>query len=166
MSARSHRIRFTAVTLLAAVALIATPDLAACGACSLPAGSLKTVHPRSLEVAVAIRRDIEEGVLEATPADAVPRILGLRMRQLLSKTYPDSPGTTEILLIETGSRFQIGTAGSAFPSAPVSARSEPPATKVSIRWITGHAVLQALLAREMTVSSAVKRGLIIVEIAS
>ena len=165
MSARSHRIRFTSVILSAAVALIATPDLAACGLCSIPAGGLEAVHPKSLNVAVAIRRDIEEGVLEAAPADAASRILGLRMQQLVSKTYPDSPGTTEILLIETGSRFQIGTAGSAFPSAPVPARNETPATKVSIRWITGHAVLQALLGREMTVSSAVKRGLIIVEIA-
>ena len=107
---------------------------APCGFCAR-----RGVHPRWLQVAGSIRRDLESGRLAR-----VARIGSLAKRTFLREEF-------DLLLVDDGSHHRIASAGQVRRRAP------------PIRWVTGRAVLQALLENKLDLETAVKCGLVVVE---
>jgi len=148
---------------LATAAIIAVvacnpASLWACGFCTTPRGGLTAVHPKSLDVAVAIRREIDSGLLKksvAMPTNKADRqFCDLQIGRILAERLFLREGF-ELLLIEDGSHYRIeGRTNSGRQK-----RQTPP----SVRWVTGRDVLLALLERHLDLALAVERGLIVLE---
>jgi hypothetical protein len=140
------------------------PDTYGCTLCVDIRGSLWGIHPQSISTAVAIRKEIESGAISQkrpqNSAAMTEQILGFRMRKLVNHHHGEV-ASLELLLIETGARFRID------PSNPKSSfiRVKPgeKLPQPSVRWVTGRDVLHAFLARQMTVSTAVERGIMFIE---
>ena len=145
------------VAVIIGVGASAPAAVLACGFCATP-GVLKIAHPRSLDVAVAIRRDLDSGILKrtaATPKDKTERhYRDLQAGRILAERLLLREGF-ELLLIEDGSHYRIeGRSGRDLQKRE---------TASSIRWVTGRDVLLALLERQLDLNLAVERGLIILE---
>lgn len=149
------QMRFVAAGVFAVAASI--PALVfACGFCTTPSG-LKILHPKSLDVAVAIRRDLDSGLLKRNPArpqGKANRFRDLQTGRILAERFFQREGF-ELLLIEDGAHYRIEPAS----REHLRQRRVPP----PIRWVTGRAVLQSMLKNEMDLETAVKRGLVVVE---
>ena len=131
-----------AAALAVALGPLAPPS-SACGTCVEVRGGLGAVHPKSLEVALAIRRELDAKRL----ADIAPnkdharrRCRDIHAGRTLAKRLSVRDGF-ELLLIEDGSSYRI------------EALRPPPST----RCITGRAVLRALLQGDLEFETAVKR---------
>jgi hypothetical protein len=151
--------RVVATVVIVVVASIPA-IVSACGLCVTP-GGLKIVHPRSLDLAIAIRRDLDSGLLRrrvGMPQKKVDQHYSdLQTGRILSERLSLREGF-ELLLIEDGARLHIEGA----PMLRHRKQGESPST----RWVTGRDVLQALLERQLDLEQAVKRGLIILETTS
>ena len=145
----------TAATMM--VVASSPVSASACGFCTAP-GGLKIAHPKSLDVAIAIRRALDAGLLTSSvgpPAETTDRDFEdvQTARMLAQRLYLREP--FELLLIEDGSHYWI-------EGTPQFLRRERSATP-AIRLVTGRAVIRGLLARDLTVGVALEKGLIIVE---
>jgi hypothetical protein len=130
----------------------------ACGLCITPRGGLSALHPKSLAVAIAIRRDIDAGLLthkqDKPEEKAVRHDRDLQTGRILVERLSLRHGF-ELLLIEDGSHFRIEGI------AELRRRNQP--TAPSVRWVTGRDVMVALLERRLKLETAISRGLIVVE---
>ena len=130
----------------------------ACGFCTTPGGGLTVVHPKSLDVAVAIRRELDSGLLQkhvVMAADREQRQFRNLPRGRILADRLDLRQTVEVLLIEDGSHYRIE------PS--VERRPQNRSAPAPIRWITGRAVLLALMERRLNLDTVINRGLLVVE---
>jgi hypothetical protein len=128
-------------------------DTAGCTYCLTPAGGFKLKHPESLTIAVAIRRELDSGLL-TEPAEGKSNKLRtsddsqlwakLARRKFLADGF-------EVLLIEDGVLHRVDA---------VDKKSK---REGRIRLVTGRAVLRSLLDRRLHLETAVYRGLVIVE---
>lgn len=145
----------------AAIALQALPA-AACGYDGLMA-DLTAAHPRSLEVALAVREALDRQQLQ--DLEAAPPALGfMRARQMLLGFAPQvataagvSTGSVAVLLVESGlwTRYTLGP-GAAAPQPHVAG---PLAGERVL--VTSEAVLSALLQGQMPLSRAAELGLVV-----
>jgi hypothetical protein len=136
--------------LIAGVAAVtgAVEPVRACTVCVVVRGGFEVAHPDSLDVAIAIRREIDAGRLGTTPSLAPPDLLGTALVKRLAMR-----DGFELLLVEDGSRYR-------FDGRPdVRGRRRTPTR----RWITGRAVLGALLSGALDPRKAIARGLMVVE---
>ena len=129
----------------------------ACGLCVTP-GGLVITHPKSLEIAIAIRREIDEGRLEnknAIPTDPSDRHFSdLQAARILVERLQLREGI-ELLLVEDSSRYRIENAQELHRGKRVAVPS--------IRWVTGRAALHAMLKGDLELDVATKRGLLVIE---
>ena len=142
---KPHRACFGHVAaVIIAVGAITPASVLACGFCTTPRGALTAIHPKSLDVAVAIRRDIDSGLLRRrvgmpqTKADR--HFHDLQTGRMLAERLFLRDGF-ELLLIEDGSHYRIENARVVGDRNRMAA---PP-----VRWVTGRAVLKALLGRQL-----------------
>ncbi len=161
MKTRNRLSIFGCLMLMPVIAALvfATPaTVLACGFCMAPSGGLKFVHPKSLQVAVAIRRDLDSGLLKgnvATPGNKVSdHFRQLQTGRILAERFFLLDGF-ELLLIEDGSHYRI--------EGNVSLRRGNRTVPPPIRWVTGRDVLQSMLKNDLDLETAVKRGLVVVE---
>jgi hypothetical protein len=155
---RNLQQRAQVVACMAVVLGFTPSQVGTCGLCPQIRGGLTVVHPKSIQVAIAIRRDLDTRLLKWDPTSVKPdqhRQFGnLQVGQVLAVRHGLREGF-ELLLIEDGARYRIDNLrrlrGRKRPAWP------------PIRWVTGRAVLQALLKKELTLETAVKRGLLVVE---
>ena len=148
--------------LLAALCL-ALPVAQACGYEGLMS-DLTAQHPRSIDVALALRASVECGDLQ--PLEALPPPFGfLRANRTLRGFSPwvagvsgQSSASVAVLLIESGmwTRYTFNDDGQAmaWPHVP-----GPLAGDAVL--VTGEAVLGALVAGTMAPALAVERGLLL-----
>ena len=150
------RFRVVAAAIIAAGVITPAP-IWSCGLCITP-GGLRIVHPKSLDVAVAIRRDLDSGLLKqssALPHEKADRhFRDLQTGRMLAERLILRDGF-ELLLIEDGARYRIENTRAV--------RDRNRIAPLPVRWVTGRAVLQALLGRQLEFETAVKRGLVVVE---
>ncbi len=155
---RNLRQRVQFVVCMAVVLGFTPSRVATCGLCPRIRGGLTVVHPKSIQVALAIRRDLDTGLLKWNPASVKAeqhrRFGNLQVGQVLAVRHSLREGF-ELLLIEDGARYRIDNL------RHLRGRKRP--ARPPIRWVTGRAVLQALLKKELALETAVERGLLVVE---
>lgn len=148
--------------LAVAAAVLQTLPAAACGYDGLMA-DLGAAHPRSLEVALAVRDALERQQMQALEA-APPAFGFLRARQLLLGFAPHvsaaagiGKGSVAVLLVESGlwTRYTLGSPGVA-PQPHVA--GPQPGERVLV---TSEAVLNAMLDGQMSLSRATELGLVV-----
>ena len=149
---------------LGMLALLVTcwQSAAGCSLCTDFPGASGTLSPRLLEIASAIRHELDSGGLEPKPAAPLPtsgRVLGYRMANLL-KRYPEWNESLELVLIETGARFRFDPRT---PESGFEAVSKKSVVRPVKRWVTGLEVFHAILAGHMPIDTAEVRGVIVVE---
>jgi hypothetical protein len=135
-------------------------EVAGCGACLNLGGSLTIVHPKSLQLAINIRRDIDAGLLKLNPVPEKKEDIhwrDLQTGRILAERFFLSNGF-DLLLIEDGSHRRIESPATSQRGNRQEGTVSPP-----IRWVTGRAVLQSMLKNQLDLETAVKRGLIVVE---
>ncbi len=149
------------ITAVLAVAMLCPIDrLPGCGLCPVVRGGLTVVHQKSLDIAIAIRRDLDAGLLEPAASARGKKhspFRDLQIGQVLAVRHGLRDGF-ELLVIEDGTHYRIDR------SVGLRRRrraAPPPATIV--RWVTGRAVLEALLKKQLTPKVAVQRGLLVIE---
>ena len=154
---KPHRVCFGHVAaVIIAVGAITPASVLACGFCTTPRGALTAIHPKSLDVAVAIRRDIDSGLLkQSLPEENADRhFRDLQTGRMLAERLFLRDGF-ELLLIEDGSYYRI--------EGDMSSRRGKRTVPPPIRWVTGRDVLQSMLKNDLDLETAVKRRLVIVE---
>ncbi len=143
------------------------PEARACAICSEIPGASGELGPRLLEIALAIRHEIDSGGLEqATPGASLPtsgRVLGRRISGLL-RGRADAERSFELLLIDSGARFRFDPAEPERGFVAVPARKASPSP--ALRWITGLDVFHALLEGRIGVDTAQVRGILVIETVS
>ncbi len=148
----------SAVTTSIIVNLIIAAPASACGSCPTVRGGLGSVHPESLRLAIAIRRELDSGFLQTNVAPAEDtdqrRADDLQVARKLVEQLGLREGL-ELLLIEDGAHYHL--------QGVASRAGDKPTTRPSVRWVTGRAVLVALLDDGLKIEEAVKRGLVVVE---
>lgn len=133
-----------------------------CSLCTDFPGSSGTLSPRLLEIASAIRHELDSGGLEPNPAAPLPtsgRVLGYRMANLL-KRYPEWNESLELVLIDTGARFRFDPR---VPESGFEGVSKKSVIRPVKRWVTGLDVFHAILAGRMPIDTAEVRGVLVVE---
>lgn len=128
----------------------------ACVCCVTPNGGLKLNHPKSLVIAMAIRRDLDLGLLTNPAQEESKDQRPSRDSQMWGKLAGRKflADGFEVLLIEDGKLHRVD------------ALDELSSTTRQIRLITGRSVLEGLLDRRLHLETAINRGLVIVETAS
>jgi hypothetical protein len=151
--------------LSSALLAAASVPARACGYDGLMS-DLTAQHPRSIDVALALRASVERGEIQTL--EALPPPFGfLRANRLLQRFAPSIGGIggvagstrpVAVLLIESGlwTRYTISDAGQAmaWPHIP----GPQPGDAVMV---TGEAVLEALIAGTLAAERAVERGLLL-----
>lgn len=133
-----------------------------CSLCTDFPGASGTLSPRLLEIASAIRHELDSGGLEPNPAAPLPtsgRVLGYRMANLL-KRYPEGNESLELVLIDTGARFRFDPR---VPESGFEGVSKKSVIRPVKRWVTGLDVFHAILAGRMPIDTAEVRGVLVVE---
>ena len=133
-----------------------------CSLCTDFPGASGTLSPRLLEIASAIRHELDSGGLEPNPAAPLPtsgRVLGYRMANLL-KRYPEWNESLELVLIDTGARFRFDPR---VPESGFEGVSKKSVIRPVKRWVTGLDVFHAILAGRMPIDTAEVRGVLVVE---
>ena len=133
-----------------------------CSLCTDFPGASGTLSPRLLEIASAIRHELDSGGLEPNPAAPLPtsgRVLGYRMANLLKK-YPEWNESLELVLIDTGARFRFDPR---VPESGFEGVSKKSVIRPVKRWVTGLDVFHAILAGRMPIDTAEVRGVLVVE---
>ena len=133
-----------------------------CSLCTDFPGASGTLSPRLLEIASAIRHELDSGGLEPNPAAPLPtsgRVLGYRMASLL-KRYPEWNESLELVLIDTGARFRFDPR---VPESGFEGVSKKSVIRPVKRWVTGLDVFHAILAGRMPIDTAEVRGVLVVE---
>ena len=133
-----------------------------CSLCADFPGASGTLSPRLLEIASAIRHELDSGGLEPNPAAPLPtsgRVLGYRMANLL-KRYPEWDKRLELVLIDTGARFRFDPG---IPESGFEAVSNKSVIRPVKRWVTGLEVFHAILDGSMPLDTADVRGVLVVE---
>ena len=133
-----------------------------CSLCADFPGASGTLSPRLLEIASAIRHELDSGGLEPNPAAPLPtsgRVLGYRMANLL-KRYPEWNESLELVLIDTGARFRFDPR---VPESGFGGVSKKSVIRPVKRWVTGLDVFHAILAGRMPIDTAEVRGVLVVE---
>lgn len=133
-----------------------------CSLCTDFPGASGTLSPRLLEIASAIRHELDSGGLEPNPAAPLPtsgRVLGYRMANLL-KRYPEWNESLELVLIDTGARFRFDPR---VPESGFEGVSKKSVIRPVKRWVTGLDVFHSILAGRMPIDTAEVRGVLVVE---
>ena len=133
-----------------------------CSLCTDFPGSSGTLSPRLLEIASAIRHELDSGGLEPNPAAPLPtsgRVLGYRMANLL-KRYPEWNESLELVLIDTGARFRFDPR---VPESGFEGVSKKSVIRPVKRWVTGLDVFHTILTGRMPIDTAEVRGVLVVE---
>jgi len=133
-----------------------------CSLCTEFPGASGTLSPRLLEIASAIRHELDSGGLESNPVAPLPtsgRVLGYRMANLL-KRYPEWNESLELVLIDTGARFRFDPR---VPESGFEAVSKKSVIRPVRRWVTGLDVFHAILTGRMPIDTANVRGVLVVE---
>lgn len=140
------------------------PAARGCTVCAEIPGTLGAVHPESIRLALAIRREIETGRLaHGLPPGAVAEMGGAELvwhLRRLTELHGTELEGTEFVLIETGARIRIDADSPLGPVIGPATQQLPPPR---IRWVTGRDVLHALLERRLDVPAAMDRGILLVE---
>lgn len=139
------------------------PVAKGCAICADIPGASGPLGPRLLEIASAIRHEIDSGGLDPSPGAPLPtsgRGLGHRMARMLTD-HPDWNHSFEFLLIDSGARFRFdpGNPDRGFVAVRATEKSPPPA----LRWMTGLDVFHALLNGRIEIDTAVVRGILVIE---
>jgi hypothetical protein len=161
------------ISMMTAAFAIAVPSWRAV-ACAFDGafdGSFGSIHPRSIEVALAVRRAVDEGLLpQQALTPLTPGAAGLwqateqlkRLGRRLSvarKKGPDNPPDIALLLSESGLWARYLPTGSGFESLIHAAGSQPSDIVV----VADLAVLSAIDNASLSVSEALERSLIIID---
>lgn len=135
-----------------------------CAICAEIPGASGLLGPRLLEIASAVRHEIDSGGLDrSAPGAPLPtggRALGMRVARIL-ENHPDANTPFELLLIDSGARFLFdpGKPLSGFSALDPKQKTHPP----SHRWITNLDVFHALLNGHLAIDTAMVRGILVIE---
>ena len=150
--------------ILGALALLAVfwQPITGCSLCTDFPGASGILSPRLLEIASAIRHELDSGGLEPNPAAPLPtggRVLGYRMAGLL-QGYSARNESLELVLIDSGARFRFDprTPESGFEAVSKNSKIRP-----AKQWVTGLEVFHAILDGRMPIDTAEIRGVLVVE---
>jgi len=151
-------------SILGALALLASlpQPITGCSLCSDFAGASGILSPRLLEIASAIRHELDSGGLDPNPAAPLPtggRVLGYRMAGLL-QSYSQWNDSLELVLIDSGARFRFDPRN---PERGFEAVSERSKIRPSKQWVTGLEVFHAILDGRMPIDTAEIRGILVIE---
>lgn len=166
MGRRRQRLGLLGGTVAFAVsmlAILAPPVAKGCAICAEIPGVSGELGPRLLEVASAIRHELDSGGLEPRPGAPLPtsgRGLGLRMARLLSD-QPERNHSFELILIDSGARFRFDPAEPERGLVPIVTKEETRSS--AMRWITGLEVFHALLEGSIQIDTAEVRGVLVIE---
>ena len=150
--------------ILGALALLAVfwQPITGCSLCTDFPGASGILSPRLLEIASAIRHELDSGGLEPNPAAPLPtggRVLGYRMAGLL-QGYSTRNESLELVLIDSGARFRFDPRT---PDNGFEAVSSKSVVRPVKRWVTGLDVFHAILDGRMPLDTAEVRGILVVE---
>jgi|GEM_PF-1866263 len=146
---------------LALLAVFSQP-VTGCSLCTDFPGASGTLSPRLLEIASAIRHELDSGGLEPNPAAPLPtsgRVLGYRMASLLQR-YPQWNESLELVLIDSGARFRFDPH---IPESGFEAVSKKSEVRPAKQWVTGLEVFHAILDGRMPIDTAEIRGVLVVD---
>jgi len=166
MTRSTSRLRATLATSL----ILAMPSAVACGFDGLMEGNWTPLHPRSIDVAAAVREQADRGLLDASLLDAraadpmgmlraTRQLRGLGFRFTQGARASSVAPTMAVLLVESGlwTRY-TRTAEGITPQVHVA--GPDPADAVIV---TSEAVITAVLAGRLTARQAFDRGLIVID---
>lgn len=143
-----------ACLLILMLAILCAPNsINACRVCAITATGLMPKHPHSLQIAVAIRRELDLGLLMSDEQVLTKEDIESdesRFWSLMSRRK-FLTGKIDILLIEDGRLHHVDAVGRSSSSSE------------RIRVVTGRSVLQGLLDRRLHLETAVNRGLLVIE---
>jgi hypothetical protein len=146
------------------------PPAVACGFDGLMEGNWTPLHPRSIDVAAAVREQADKGLLDASLLDArsagpmgmlraTKQLRGLGLRFTQGAVSASTAPSMAVLLVESGlwTRY-TRTAEGITPQVHV-AGPDP----VDAVIVTSEAVITAVLAGRLTARQAFDRGLVVVD---
>ena len=154
-------------TILASMLLLASHHLAtACGFHSAAEDNFTALHPRSIDVAIALGDATQAGILQRAEPPTVGDASGYRnimarMQRLGNAVAPTGDATApgfSVLLVESGlwSRYRSLPEGAIFEIHTEGAQAGETAV------ITGATVLEALESGVLSFEGAMERGLIVI----
>ena len=110
-------------------------------------------HPKALDIAIATRSATEKGLLKEPLPDEIQRLELMPSWLIQHRLLPDiAPGVVvDLLLIDKGTRRQLRKPGEAQQAA-------------SIQIVTTTRVLHAILTENLTSSTAIAEGILIVDL--
>lgn len=150
-------------SLVLGLLMATSPSARSCAICAEIPGASGELGPRLVEVASAIRHELDSGGLDPRPGAALPtsgRGLGLRVMRLLEE-QPGRNQSFELILIDSGARFRFDPDEPERGLVPLVSKEETPSS--ATRWITGLEVFHALLEGRIRIDTAEVRGILVVE---
>ena len=153
--------------ILASMILLTSQHLAtACSFHGAAGGNFSALHPRSIDVALALSDATQAGILQRAELPTIGDVFGCRnvmarMQRLGNAVAPSNDVTAptfSVLLVESGlwSRYRSLPEGAVFELHTEGARAGEAAV------ITGSTVLEALESGVLSFEEAMRRGLIVI----